>query len=97
MDNLRVHHSRDTKVELDKMKYFVKFLPTYSCCLNPIERCWSLIKRKWYKLNIDPELENTSVRGLLFKVISDINNEKFHKNVVGVERIWLSVLKGELA
>ena len=23
------------------------FLPTYSCPLNPIERLWSLLKRKW--------------------------------------------------
>ena len=46
MDNLRIHHA---KVLNDVYDHFFKemFLPPYSSELNPIERLWSVLKRKW--------------------------------------------------
>ena len=35
------------------LKFEVMYLPPYSCCLNPIESSWALIKRKWVKLNVE--------------------------------------------
>ena len=46
LDNLRIHHSKKlNEVYTNDFKEF--FLPTYSSELNPIERLWSIVKRKW--------------------------------------------------
>jgi transposase len=46
MDNLSVHHSNLISKEFN-MRFISKFLPTYSCELNPIEKVWNLLKMKW--------------------------------------------------
>ena len=46
LDNLRIHHSKKFNEVYDNdFKEF--FLPTYRSELNPIERLWSIVKRKW--------------------------------------------------
>ena len=46
LDNLRIHHSKKlNEVYTNDFKEF--FLPTYSSELNPIERLWWIVKRKW--------------------------------------------------
>lgn len=44
MDNLSVHHSKSI-TELFGERVDVRFLPPYSCVLNPIERLWSVVKK----------------------------------------------------
>jgi transposase len=44
MDNLPVHYAETTKALIESVGYFVKFLPTYSPDLSPIELCWSKLK-----------------------------------------------------
>ena len=46
MDNLSVHHSNLIAKEFN-LRFIAKFLPTYSCELNPIEKVWNLLKMKW--------------------------------------------------
>ena len=46
MDNLSMHHSNLISKEFN-MRFIAKFLPTYSCELNPIEKVWNLLKMKW--------------------------------------------------
>ena len=46
MDNLSVHHSNLIAKEFT-FQFVAKFLPTYSCELNPIEKVWNLLKMKW--------------------------------------------------
>ena len=46
MDNLSVHHSNLIAKEFN-LRFIAKFLPTYSCELNPIETVWNLLKMKW--------------------------------------------------
>ena len=46
LDNLRIHHSKKLNEVYDKI-FKELFLPTYSSELNPIERLWSIVKRKW--------------------------------------------------
>lgn len=46
LDNLRIHHSKKLNEVYDK-RFKELFLPTYSSELNPIERLWSIVKRKW--------------------------------------------------
>ena len=45
-DNLKVHHSKKLGSLYDD-DFQQIFLPTYSSELNPIERLWSLLKRRW--------------------------------------------------
>lgn len=46
LDNLKIHESRKLEAVYDET--FVEMrLPPYSSTLNPIERLWSLVKRKW--------------------------------------------------
>ena len=44
MDNLSVHHANDVVKLFDENEFVAKFLPTYSCDLNPIEKVWHLLK-----------------------------------------------------
>jgi transposase len=46
LDNLRIHHSKKLN-EVYTKDFKELFLPTYSSELNPIERLWSIVKRKW--------------------------------------------------
>ena len=46
LDNLKIHHSK--KLEAIYAPDFKEMLlPPYSSELNPIERLWSILKRKW--------------------------------------------------
>ena len=47
MDNLSVHHANDVVKLFDEHYFVAKFLPTYSCDLNPIEKVWHLLKQRW--------------------------------------------------
>lgn len=48
LDNYPVHHSRKVKEYLEKKdKIFLKFLPTYSPDLNPIEWLWGYARKKY--------------------------------------------------
>lgn len=45
MDNCRVHHSRFVVDAINQRSYKPLFMPPYSPFLNPIEECWSKIKK----------------------------------------------------
>ena len=46
LDNLKIHYAKKLNYLYTK-GFKVLFLPTYSSTLNPIERLWSILKRKW--------------------------------------------------
>jgi hypothetical protein len=46
MDNLSVHHSNLIAKEFN-LRFVSKFLSTYSCELNPIEKVLNFLKMKW--------------------------------------------------
>ena len=48
LDNLRIHYSKKLDDVYDE-NFKEMFLPTYSSELNPIERLWSIINRKWVR------------------------------------------------
>ena len=59
MDNLSVHTSASVKSHFNE-RIIQKFLPPYSCTLNPIERLWNVAKHKWRNLMVEkPELIKT--------------------------------------
>ena len=51
MDNYMVHQTQRVK-DLFTDRIEQRFLPPYSCALNPIERLWSVVKNEWRKQNI---------------------------------------------
>lgn len=56
MDNLSVHNAKAVKDHFNE-RIHQRFLPPYSCSLNPIERLWNLTKQRWKKLMVmQPEL-----------------------------------------
>ena len=46
MDNYSVHHSKQVR-EFFNDRIQQRFLPAYSCALNPIEKLWMLVKGQW--------------------------------------------------
>ena len=55
LDNLRIHHAKKLSY-LYYTRFKPMFLPAYSSELNPIERLWSLLKRRWHgKLQLHVE------------------------------------------
>ncbi|MFN9909114.1 MAG: transposase [bacterium] len=48
LDNLKVHHAKILEQVYDS-NFKEMLLPPYSCELNPIERLWSVLKRKRVK------------------------------------------------
>lgn len=51
MDNARIHHAKIIKQYCDDEEYEILFSPPYSPWFNPIELCFSIIKRHYYKYN----------------------------------------------
>ena len=51
MDNYMVHQTQRVK-DLFTDRVEQRFLPPYSCALNPIERLWSVVKNEWRKQNL---------------------------------------------
>ncbi len=49
MDNLRPHHALPIREAIEAAGAKVKYLPPYSPALNPIEPCWSKMKRSLRK------------------------------------------------
>lgn len=49
MDNVRFHHSKVVAELLKQKSIDVLFVPPYSPWFNPIELCFSIVKREYYK------------------------------------------------
>jgi transposase len=48
LDNLKIHYAKRLNIIYDQ-NFKHMYLPVYSSELNPIERLWSVVKRKWTK------------------------------------------------
>jgi transposase len=55
MDNARFHQASDVRTLIEERECSLKYLPTYSPDLNPIEHCWQHIKHAYakYQHNFD--------------------------------------------
>ena len=52
MDNLTVHHATAVKDAFnDRVR--PRYLPKYSCTLNPIEHLWGIVKEKWRRAMLE--------------------------------------------
>jgi transposase len=47
LDNVKFHHSKDVKDYLEKIEVFPLYTPPYSPWFNPIEGCFSIVKRSF--------------------------------------------------
>ena len=52
MDNFSAHYSAKVK-EAFNDRVMQRFLPAYSCTLNPIEKLWLLVKEKWRRAMLE--------------------------------------------
>jgi len=58
MDNATVHTAGKVQEHFNE-RVQARYLPKYSCALNPIERLWHLTKARWKKLMVEqPNLIN---------------------------------------
>ena len=57
MDNFSAHHSTKVKEQYEGHRVTLRFLPAYSCTLNPIEKLWLVVKEKWRRAMIDARHE----------------------------------------
>ena len=71
MDNLSVHHSNLIAKEFN-LRFIAKFLPTYSCELNPIEKVWNLLKMKWRRMAQEILLVGKKKEDLMAAAVSRI-------------------------
>lgn len=71
MDNHQSHHTDVVKEVIEKIGLDVLYLPLQTSELNPIERVWSILKRKWAdkvveeKGAIDIERAKTHITSIL--------------------------------
>ena len=56
MDNFGAHHSKMVK-NIFNERVHQRFLPSYSCTLNPIERLWLVVKEKWRRAMVESKEE----------------------------------------
>ena len=72
MDNYSVHYSKRVR-DFFNDRVMQRFLPAYSCCLNPIERLWNVVKTKWRKHMIEcsQELDDEQSLDLLKSLLEE--------------------------
>jgi transposase len=52
MDNLTVNHATAVKDAFNE-RVQPRYLPKYSCTLNPIEHLWGIVKEKWRRAMLE--------------------------------------------
>ena len=72
LDNLSVHKARHIVQRFDD-GFKVKYLPTYSSVLNPIEKVWNVVKAEWRKTQhlyalMDYEDDEARERGSIARI-----------------------------
>lgn len=68
LDNLPIHHSKKVKEVMEECKFRVRFLPPYSCSLNPIEKVWHVVKNKWRKQLVKAHKEDLTAVDALTRI-----------------------------
>ena len=72
MDNLTVHHAKDVK-DCFNERVLPRYLPKYTCTLNPIEHFWLVVKEKWRRAMLEhlDNLDHLESLELLKKFLED--------------------------
>lgn len=73
LDNHRAHHAKDVVGWLGEKNYILHYLPPYSSELNPIERVWALMKRRWGQALTSEDFERRMI--YLSKPLKDLQDE----------------------
>ena len=74
MDNLGVHHTLAVRLCFPN-PVLPRYLPKYSCVLNPIEHLWGIVKEKWRRAMLE-HLDN----------LDHLDSLKFLKSVLEEQR-----------
>jgi hypothetical protein len=95
MDNLSVHYAKRVK-DFFNNRVQQRFLPAYSCTLNPIEHLWLVVKGKWRKAMLEngDNLEDDQVMDIL-KALLDDQKEHSKSLACSHQSTLIRSLKGE--
>ena len=95
MDNLSVHYAKRVK-DFFNDRVQQRFLPAYSCTLNPIEHLWLVVKGKWRKAMLEnrDNLEDDQVMDILKTLLEE---QKEHSKSLACSHLstLIKSLKGE--
>jgi len=75
MDNVKFHKSSIVVSLLNDKNMMYKFMPLYSPQLNPIEKMFSVLKARYYKIR---QISRTSadIKNYVVKVIEDMDSDR---------------------
>lgn len=79
LDNARYHHSVLVKEKLEELNRPVRYLPAYSPQLNPIERVFGSIKRRFKKWRSLVEMTVPEMNELIEKCVQDVATKDFRE------------------
>jgi hypothetical protein len=95
MDNCRIHHSHYVVENIKSRGYKPLFMPPYSPFLNPIEECWSKIKKKHVKRNPLSALDSLTPR--IQEACRSVSTEDCLGWIRHSESFWDRCLEEELS
>ncbi len=96
LDNARYHHSVLVKEKLEELNRPVRYLPAYSPQLNPIERVFGSIKRRFKKWRSLVEMTVPEMNELIEKTVQDVATKDFREYFDEYEEWIKKGLEGEL-
>ena len=77
MDNVRFHHAQPVVDVVKEYNIEALYIPKYSPELNPIERVFAVVKRRYRKLNHHKKFKNINeVADGIVAVVSEMIDEK---------------------
>ena len=74
MDNLSIHYAKRVR-DFFNDRVMQRYIPKYSCTLNPIERLWLVVKEKWRRAMLE-HLDNLDHEGALKLMRSLLDEQK---------------------
>lgn len=93
LDNCRIHHSAFVIDAINKRGYRPLLMPPYSPCLNPIEECWSKIKKHIRRNPLD---KANTLTPLVAEATATVTTEDCEGWVRHAETYWDRCLDREI-
>lgn len=95
MDNVRFHHSNEIKEVCQRKSISLKYLPTYSPQLNPIEEFFSVVKSRYNRIH-SPKNTFDQIKSCIEEAIESVEPIIFIKIYNNMRRWIEKALAGEM-
>ena len=96
MDNHKCHKGSELKMIFQQNDCAMVFLPSVSSNLNPAEKLWSFVKKKWQNHLLGHTVTQRQARMVLLNIVDDISEETIRGIVVSSHGMMKSVHEGHL-